>query len=91
MRIVILEGLVPQLNQVVDLRHCGNAEFAVLAGDNQGLVVEIADAADADFPVHAQEVILEFGPELLMADIVDGPSESVGTLDHHPAALIAQV
>jgi hypothetical protein len=57
----------------------------------EGLVLVVADDAEAHRAVHRRQVVLEFAAELGVCDVVDRARETVAVAHHHAAALGAEV
>ena len=86
------ERTVRQRFDVVDLTYCDDGVSAEAGGDDQGLILEIADDADSAFSVELAEHAVELCAELCVGDVMNAPGNvAVAGSDGHAAALGSQV
>ena len=91
MRETAVERILGQF-LVVDFPDRDDRVIAEPAGDDQGLVLVVADDADTGVPGEFVDVVVELGAELGVGDIVDPAGDAVfGITDGQAAALGSQV
>jgi hypothetical protein len=73
---LFLEGMAYQSVGVLDDPHSGDGVNAQVRADDERLVFEIADDADAQAAAHLLDVLFELGSELGIAYIVDVSTET---------------
>jgi hypothetical protein len=71
---------------VLNLSDRHDGEGAQMRPDDQGLSVVIADDSDAPVSLKIGQILLEFGTEIIVFDIVNGSLIPVGVADGKPAA-----
>ena len=82
-----IERLISNILNIVDPADCRDGKVAETAGNDQGLVFAVADDADAGFPAELDDVVIKFGSELRVGDIVNPAVEFAGSVrDRQPAA-----
>ena len=86
--VMLLDGLARELLDVVELADRHDAVHAQVGRDEQGLIVHVADHADAAArPAEVFEVGPELRAEHLVGDVVNGTDDgAVGIRDGHAAA-----
>jgi hypothetical protein len=62
-----------------------------VGADDEGLVLGVADAADAQAALHLGQVVVELRAKLGVLDVVDEAAEVLGVLDCQPPALGSQM
>jgi len=65
-----------QLFEVVDLPDGDDGEGAELAGDDERLVLVVADDADSGTAAELVDIVVEFGAELRVGDVVNPPGDA---------------
>jgi len=85
MRGVVGESLLGNRFDVVDASDGGERVMTQVRADDQGLGFGVADAADAHISAHLLQIILKFGSELGVFDVVDGAFEALLAQHHHAA------
>ena len=85
------EDVADELVGVFDGPDRDDGVIAQMGSDEDGLVVHIADDADAATAVQAVDLGVELGPERRIFDIVNGPGETVGSGDGQSAPLGSQM
>jgi len=88
---VLVKSVLCQLLDVVDPAYGDNRIGTQVCADDQGLVLEVADAADTDMAIHLAQVIVELRPELGVFDVFDEARKSLAVLHSHAPAPRAQV
>ena len=86
------ERTVRQRFDVVDLTYCDDGVSAEAGGNDQGLILEIADDADSAFALEFPQHPVEFRPELGIGDVMNPPDDvPVAGRYCHPPPLRAEV
>ena len=87
----MLHDLRDQFIHVIDLADRGDGIRTVVRTDDQGLRLKIGNAADAQVTPHMMNVVIEFGTERRVLNIVDGPVEALFPVHRQTGAARSQV
>ena len=71
-----------QILDIVDFPDRHNCEDPEVGSDDQRLILVIADDADSAFPAEMGKIIVKFGTELGIGDVVDGAHDRAVRTEH---------